>query len=83
VGVLKNEMMTKMNKKQMKDLSIIGLNIGLLLILGVIYGSILINFPDVDEIFGVPFAFQWIFSALALFLILFIFYKLKKKTMVR
>ena len=75
-------MMIKMNKKQIKDLRIIGLNIGLLLILGVIYGYILINFSDADEIFGVPFAFRWFFSALALFLILFIFYKLKIKTRV-
>jgi uncharacterized membrane protein len=83
MGVLKNEMMIKMNNKQTKNLRIIGLNIGLLLILGVIYGYILVNFPNVDEIYGVPFAFQWFFSALALFLILFIFYKLGKKTMVR
>ena len=75
-------MMIKMNKKQIKDLRIIGLNIGLLLILGVIYGYILVTYPDVDDIFGVPFAFQWFFSALALFLILFIFYQLKIKTRV-
>ena len=82
MGVLKNEMMIKMNKKQIKDLRIIGLNLGLLLILGVIYGHILVTYPDVDDIFGVPFAFQWFFSALALFLILFIFYQLKIKTRV-
>ena len=82
MGVLKNEMTIKMNKKQIKDLRIIGLNVMLLLILGVIYGYIFIIFPDADEIFGVPFAFQWFFSALALFLILFIFYKLKIKTRV-
>lgn len=76
-------MMIKMNKKQIKDLRIIGLNVGLLLILGVIYGYILVTYPDVDDIFGVPFAFQWFFSALALFLILFIFYKFKIKTRVR
>ena len=75
-------MMIKMNKKQIKDLRIIGLNIAILLILGVIFGYILINFPNADEIYGVPFAFQWFFSALALFLILFIFYKLKIKTRV-
>ena len=75
-------MMIKMNKKQIKDLRIIGLNLGLLLILGVIYGHILVTYPDVDDIFGVPFAFQWFFSALALFLILFIFYQLKIKTRV-
>jgi len=66
----------------MKDLKIIGFNLALLLILGVMFGYILITFPDVDEVFGVPFAFQWFFSALALFLILFIFYKLKIKTRV-
>jgi cbb3-type cytochrome oxidase subunit 3 len=82
VGVLKNEMMIKMNKKQIKDLKIIGLNIGVLLILGVIYGYIFVIYPDVDEINGVPFAFQWFFSALALFLILFIFHKFSKKTRV-
>jgi uncharacterized membrane protein len=76
-------MMIKMNNKQNKDLRILGINLGLLLILGLIYGYILVNFPNVDEIYGVPFAFQWFFSALALFLILFIFYKLGKKTMVR
>jgi uncharacterized membrane protein len=83
MGVLKNEMMIKMNNKQNKDLRILGINVGLLLLLGLIYGYILVNFPNVDEIYGVPFAFQWFFSALALFLILFIFYKLGKKTMVR
>jgi ABC-type polysaccharide/polyol phosphate export permease len=82
VGVLKNEMMIKMNKKQIKDLRVIGLNIALLLILGLIYGYILVTYPDVDEIFGVPFAFQWFFTALALFLILFIFHKFSKKTRV-
>ena len=76
-------MMIKMNKKQIKDLKILGLNVGLLLILGVIYGYIFVLFPNVDEIFGVPFAFQWFFTALALFLILFIFYKFNKKTWVR
>jgi len=75
--------MIKMNKKQIKDLKILGLNVGLLLILGVIYGYIFVLFPNVDEIFGVPFAFQWFFTALALFLILFIFYKFNKKTWVR
>ena len=76
-------MMIKMNKKQEKDLKIFGINVGLLLILGVIFGYVLIIFPEVDEIFGVPFAFQWFFTALAMFLILFIFYKLNKKTWVR
>lgn len=66
-----------------KDLQIIGINVTLLLILGVIYGYILITFPNVDEIFGVPFAIQWFFSALMLFLILFILYKFKKKSWVR
>ena len=83
MGVLKNEMMIKMNKKQIKDLRIIGLNFAILLILGVIYGYIFVIFPNVDEIYGIPFAFQWFFSALALFLILFIFYKFSKKTRVR
>ncbi len=76
-------MMIKMSKKQIKDLRIIGINVVLLLILGVIYGYIFIIFPDVDAVFGVPFAFQWFFSALALFLILFIFYKFSKNARVR
>jgi len=76
-------MMIKMTKKQIKDLKIIGLNIVVLLILGVIIGYIFVIFPDVDAIYGVPFAFQWFFSALALFLILFIFHKFSKKTRVR
>jgi len=75
--------MIKMNKKQIKDLKIFGINVGLLLILGVIFGYIFVIFPEVDEILGVPFAFQWFFTALALFLILFIFYKFNKKTWVR
>lgn len=76
-------MMIKMTKKQIKDLRIIGINIVMLLILGFIIGYILLNYPDVGEIFGVPFAFQWFFSALALFLILFIFYKFSKNARVR
>jgi len=51
-------MIIKMNKKQIKELKVIGLNVALLLILGVIYGNIYVYFSDVDEIFGVPFAFQ-------------------------
>ena len=73
MGVLKNEMMIKMNKKQKKDLKLIGTNVVVLIILGVVYGFILDTFRDVDEIFGVPFAFQWFFSALALLVIIFIF----------
>ena len=83
MGVLKNEMMIKMNKKQIKDLRIIGLNVVVLLILGFIYGYIFVTFPDVDEIFGAPFALQWFFTALALFLILFIFHKFSKNTGVK
>lgn len=75
-------MTIKMNKKQIKDLRIIGLNVVMLLILGFIIGYILLNYPDVGEIFGAPFAFQWFFSALALFLILFIFYKFSKNARV-
>lgn len=73
-------MTIKMSKK---DLKVIGINVVLLLILGVVYGYIFVIFPNVDEIFGVPFAFQWFFTALALFLILFVFYKFNKKSWVR
>ena len=67
-----------MKNKTEKRIKLISLNLVVILIAGIIVGWVYLNFPEVIEKWGIPFAPQFVIIVIVFFLLGLICYKSKK-----